>query len=245
MKPAELIKIGVPHGEEIKTAVRAIVAAVQSGIYNKDDLHTVMKNVVADPQQFVEDAVFGEIASMLVKKGKADILLDKPIPFEIFGRDIENGPLDQMRTACRLPVAVAGALMPDAHAGYGLPIGGVLATESVVIPYAVGVDIACRMKMSVLDLPLSALDDQKSLLIAALRKETAFGRGARFKKKRNHAVLDEDWGFSKIASKAKDTAWAQLGTSGGGELLCGVWPARYQRPAPRPRTRNIPSASEP
>lgn len=57
----------------------------------------------------------------------------------------------QMEKACRLPVAVAGALMPDAHVGYGLPIGGVLATENAVIPYAVGVDIACRMKTTVLD----------------------------------------------------------------------------------------------
>ena len=42
-------------------------------------------------------------------------------------------------------MSVAGALTPDAHVGYGLPIGGVLATENAVIPYAVGVDIACRM----------------------------------------------------------------------------------------------------
>ena len=48
--------------------------------------------------------------------------------------------------------------MPDAHQGYGLPIGGVLATKGAVIPYAVGVDIACRMKMTVLDLPVSTLE---------------------------------------------------------------------------------------
>ena len=47
-----------------------------------------------------------------------------------------------MANACALPVAVAGALMPDAHVGYGLPIGGVLATDNAVIPYAVGVNIA-------------------------------------------------------------------------------------------------------
>ena len=54
-----------------------------------------------------------------------------------------------MDTALRLPVSVAGALMPDAHVGYGVPIGAVLATEGAVIPYAVGVDIACRMRLSV------------------------------------------------------------------------------------------------
>ncbi len=46
----------------------------------------------------------------------------------------------------------------------GLPIGGVLATHEAVIPYAVGVDIACRMKMTVLDLPLSALAPGEYLL---------------------------------------------------------------------------------
>ena len=63
-----------------------------------------------------------------------------------------------MRAACQVPIAVAAALMPDAHIGYGLPIGGVLACENAVIPYAVGVDIACRMKLSVLDLPVATLE---------------------------------------------------------------------------------------
>ncbi|MBI5828974.1 MAG: RtcB family protein [Chloroflexi bacterium] len=48
-----------------------------------------------------------------------------------------------MDNAMRLPISVSGALLPDAHVGYGLPIGGVLATEGAVIPFAVGVDIAC------------------------------------------------------------------------------------------------------
>ncbi len=81
-----------------------------------------------------------------------------PAPCEIFGQGLEEGALQQMRNACQLPVAVAGALMPDAHQGYGLPIGGVLATDNAVIPYAVGVDIACRMKMTVLDLPVADLE---------------------------------------------------------------------------------------
>jgi tRNA-splicing ligase RtcB len=69
----------------------------------------------------------------------------------IWGKDLEPEAVNQMVQACRLPVALAGALMPDAHIGYGLPIGGVLATDNSVIPYGVGVDIACRMKMSVFD----------------------------------------------------------------------------------------------
>jgi len=69
----------------------------------------------------------------------------KNSPYKVWGGDIESEALGQMDAAMSLPVSVAGALMPDAHVGYGLPIGGVLATENSVIPYGVGVDIACRV----------------------------------------------------------------------------------------------------
>ncbi len=41
--------------------------------------------------------------------------------------------------------------MADAHLGYGLLVGGVLATEGAIIPYAIGVDIACRMRLTILN----------------------------------------------------------------------------------------------
>jgi len=110
----------------------------------------------------------------------------------------------------------AGALMPDAHVGYGLPIGGVLATDDAVIPYAVGVDIACRMKMTVLDLPVRALTDEQPLLKSAIERETRFGMGATFKQKRQHDVMDLDWRVTDLTTRLKDRAWAQLGTSGTG-----------------------------
>ena len=96
-----------------------------------------------------------------------------------------------MQRACALPVAVAGALMPDAHVGYGLPIGGVLATDNAVIPYAVGVDIACRMKLSVLDLPLKILRTARGMdrLRRAISVETRFGVGATFKNRRNLSLI--------------------------------------------------------
>ncbi len=121
-----------------------------------------------------------------------------------------------MENACRLPISVAGALMPDAHLGYGLPIGGVLATDNAVIPYAVGVDIACRMRMSILDLPTSALQDQTYRLRQAIQHETSFGLGARFKHRRRHEVMDADWSVSPVTEELQDKAWSQLGTSGRG-----------------------------
>jgi len=137
-------------------------------------------------------------------------------PYQVWGADHDVKALEQMKNACALPVAAAGALMPDAHVGYGLPIGGVLATHDAVIPYAVGVDIACRMKMTVLDLPLTTLSDEQARLTAALERETRFGVGASFTTRRRHDVMDADWRASKITADLKDRAWAQLGTSGSG-----------------------------
>jgi tRNA-splicing ligase RtcB len=134
----------------------------------------------------------------------------------VYGADLEQGALQQMENACRLPVAVAGALMPDAHPGYGLPIGGVLATDNAVIPYAVGVDIACRMKMTVLDLPVSTLATGRDALVRAIERETRFGVGAEFERRREHPVMDRNWNGSIVTSRLKDKAWAQLGTSGSG-----------------------------
>jgi len=102
--------------------------------------------------------------------------------------------------------------------GYGLPIGGVLATRGAVIPYAVGMDIACRMRLSVLDWPVEALDRRQEPLIEAVQQETRFGVGASFKggTRRDHAVMQEDWSFLPLLKANRDQAWAQLGSSGSG-----------------------------
>src|SRR3954454_17308213 len=127
-------------------------------------------------------------------------------PYHIWGGGLAPDAVRQLRNACKLPVAVSAALMPDAHVGYGLPIGGVLATENAVIPYAVGVDIACRMKMTVLDLPLTALADDSSRLANALERETRFGIGAAFRSPRRHDVMDLDWRVTPLTARLRDRA---------------------------------------
>jgi tRNA-splicing ligase RtcB len=92
----------------------------------------------------------------------------------------------------------------------------VLATENAVIPYAVGVDIACRMKLTVLDLPARDLEYKQDRLARAIETETRFGVGATFRQRRHHDVMDADWSVSPITQKNKDRAWSQLGTSGSG-----------------------------
>jgi tRNA-splicing ligase RtcB len=104
-------------------------------------------------------------------------LREEALSYRIYGGNyIEQGALDQMQTAMKLPISLAGALMPDAHQGYGLPIGGVLATKAnTVIPYAVGVDIACRMCMSVFDLPVSMIQREDKLLKKCLKTIVSLG----------------------------------------------------------------------
>jgi tRNA-splicing ligase RtcB len=72
------------------------------------------------------------------------------------------------------------------------------------------------MKMTVLDLPVSALSEQQARLASAIERETRFGVGATFKARRQHAVMDADWRASHVTAGLKDKAWSQLGTSGSG-----------------------------
>lgn len=150
----------------------------------------------------------------------AEELRAAPLPYPIWGREnIDDSSLSQMDYAMRLPVSVAGALMPDAHVGYGLPIGGVLAAENAVIPYAVGVDIACRMRLSLYPVSPHLLGQKKGSFEEALREQTAFGMGAQWKgsQRADHAVLDDPaWNGTKLLSSLKDNAYRQLGTSGTG-----------------------------
>jgi tRNA-splicing ligase RtcB len=140
----------------------------------------------------------------------------QPIAYQIWGDDLDAAAVEQMRNAARLEVAVGGALMADAHVGYGLPIGGVLATDNAVIPYAVGVDIACRMRLSVLDVAVQQLERDSDRLAKVLQKQTVFGVGGTHLRPLEHEVLAEDWKSLAITRELFDRARAQLGTSGSG-----------------------------
>ena len=170
--------------------------------------------VVENPRAHETDPIWGEFARELL--AEAMPVKHEPISYRTWGTDIDTGAHEQMRTACQVPNAVGAALMPDAHIGYGLPIGGVLACENAVIPYAVGVDIACRMKLSVLDQPVESLTKNFNRYKDALNGGTKFGVGVEHKPAQSHDVMDRDWSVTRITRERKDTAWRQLGTSGSG-----------------------------
>ena len=193
-------------GEEaVRAAVRAAAGLAPGGDF---------------PQALAER--FAPLAEAIseVRRGRvAYAPREVPAPWKSWAsRDVEAGAFEQMENACSLPVSAGGALMPDAHTGYGLPIGGVLAVRNAVIPYAVGVDIACRMRITVLDVPYGEFERDDTRFAEALEAETRFGVGAKFAlaERRSHPVMLEDWSVSPVTAGDLVKAHAQLGTSGAG-----------------------------
>ncbi|HEY2586333.1 MAG TPA: RtcB family protein [Tepidisphaeraceae bacterium] len=216
MTGKDLIKLGFKPGAAIGVALRLIPEAAKH--LNEVQIRRELKAVLENPAQHSTHPYFGEVAVALRDQEERPAFRERPepAPYKIWGEGLEAGAVDQMKQAARLPVAVAGALMPDAHVGYGLPIGGVLATENAVIPYAVGVDIACRMKLSVFDIPAKDLRRLNDQLVRALQRETKFGTGGEFQTPLEHEVLEEDWSVTPVTQRVFDKARAQLGTSGSG-----------------------------
>ena len=193
--------------------------------FTKAEMLDHYRNVLVAPETYLNDALFGKLAAGLIEKANEkpeDFIALRPTPnaFTLYGADqIEEGAKKQMEIAMQLPVTVAGALMPDAHQGYGLPIGGVLATQNAIIPYGVGVDIGCRMALSVYDIPEAFYYEHEAKFKRELVAHSIFGAGHGFhgQYKSEHAVLDRsEFNNHTLIKSLKDKAWSQLGSSGGG-----------------------------
>ncbi len=224
MITGKILKLrGWPEGKIIGLAKAAAETLAQTepdqeAILLKLDLVRLL------PAEYVNDPVLGDLARECQRRAAPKIvtetLRDQPLPYPTWGADqIDPGARAQMENALRLPVAVAGALMPDAHVGYGLPIGGVLATDESVIPFAVGVDIACRMRLSVYDVPPDLLGQRKDEFSRSLMEQTRFGSGAAWEKSHRptHPVLDDPaWHETPLLKSLQSKAQEQLGTSGTG-----------------------------
>ena len=215
MKPKEIREAGIPAGKPLRWVQAGLGQAAKAGL-KKKDIQELLRQLAADPNSFLQHPIFGAAATAMLENGPVYVEREQPAPYRQWGQDLDELSINQLKNACRLPVAVAGALMPDAHVGYGLPIGGVLATENAVIPYAVGVDIACRMRLTVTDIPVKALDQEKLHLIHQLEEQTLFGVGSGFRKPRDHAAMDLDWSVTPLTARLKERARKQLGTSGSG-----------------------------
>ena len=214
----EIRALGYPEGRAIGAAVRTMEVHYK-GKSKKVKLD-VLKRVFQYSHNYVKDEVLGTIARELIaqtERLEALTLNPQRKEYPIYGEQhIEPGAKHQMEVAMKLPVTVAGALMPDAHQGYGLPIGGVLATKNAVIPYGVGVDIGCRMCLTLYDRPAVFEREHVRGLKQLLNENTRFGRGV-FERPKDDAVLDRaEFQEIKVVRDLKDRAYRQIGSSGGG-----------------------------
>lgn len=137
------------------------------------------------------------------------------IPIKLWLDNLEEGALQQAKNLANLEIAFRHiAIMPDSHQGYGMPIGGILATKDAIIPNAVGVDIGCGMCSLRTNLKEIDLDDLKQIL-AKIRETVPVGFKHQNEKQGHHWMpeLKEDL---PIVSKEYERGRYQVGTLGGG-----------------------------
>lgn len=227
----ELNALGIIKVDLLIQFSRVANGLLNHKVMGKQDILANLESMIDDPVPYAlqKGGKFKNLAETVIDlRNRGELpkldqrnykLKDEIVEFPVWGEEhIESGAMAQMKTAIQLPIAVSGALMPDAHQGYGLPIGGVLATTSnTIIPFAVGVDIACRMCLSIFDLPAETVDTGKDNLKKILMQHTYFGMGCTTKSHYDSSLFDrQTWNETKIIRSLKDKAYAQLGTSGTG-----------------------------
>ncbi len=149
------------------------------------------------------------------------IITSEKKPIKLWLDDIESGALEQAKNLANLPFLFKHvAVMPDAHQGYGMPIGGVMAAEDVVIPNAVGVDIGCGMCAVRTSLTANALSREKLKgVLAGVRKLVPLGF-AHHKKTQDETLMPQAPGgvlqALPVVAREYRNALTQLGTLGGG-----------------------------
>lgn len=221
IKSKDLDRIGFHRNTSKSIAV--MIAAKHFKHTAREETLELFIQVKNDPQSYLDDVVLGPLAATFMDKlpdrsFTVHALRDEAAPVKIYGRQhISADAIRQMDIALQLPVSHSGAIMPDAHNGFGLPIGGVLATENVVIPFGVGLDIGCRMALSVFDLPESFIDNKRYEIKQALRDYTHFGTDGALDFAQEHAILDDErFSATPLLRKLHGKAVRQLGSSGSG-----------------------------
>lgn len=144
------------------------------------------------------------------------------VPIKMWLYDIEEGAFEQASNVARLPFVYKHvAIMPDAHQGYGMPIGGVMATQGVVVPNAVGVDIGCGMQAVRTSLISITLEEMKRVLGGSKEHKggirshipTGFNRQS---KKQDESTLPSNILGLRVVCQEYESARKQVGTLGGG-----------------------------
>jgi tRNA-splicing ligase RtcB len=221
LKTKELSKIGYTNDQARSLVINIVSKHFKH--HSKAELMALLGDIKSDPEKYINDEIVGKIAGTFIDTEEpchfeAFTLLEQTGQLKIYGgKEIEHSAKKQMELAMALPITLQGALMPDAHTGYGLPIGGVLATDNAVVPYAVGVDIGCRMALSILDVNEQFLKRYSHQVKTALRDFTHFGMEGGLPFQQEHEVLDSPLFHStELLRKMQGKASRQLGSSGSG-----------------------------
>ncbi len=141
------------------------------------------------------------------------------VPIKSWVTELESGALEQAKNLSNLPFVFKHiALMPDSHQGFGMPIGGVMATKNVVVPNAVGVDIGCGMCSVKTSIKVEDFDtDTLKTIMGEIRKTIPVGFSHRQTPcNDNEMPLSAKPIYMKIVSQEWASACNQLGTLGGG-----------------------------
>lgn len=230
----DLIKLGFPKNNSINIALGQISRYRKKE--KKDNIINEAKDVLLHPENYKNNGTWGKVAEGLVNPVQVRMhqLQNTRAPFSIFGEnEIDEHAKFQLYDALKLPISVAGALMPDAHSGYGLPIGGVLATDNAVIPYGVGVDIGCRMSLSIFDLPASFIKGKDHQLQSILKDHTKFGMNETHAIKADHEIFSRsEFQDIPLLKSLQTKAYKQLGTSGGGNHFVEFGIVQLDTPLP-------------
>ncbi len=132
---------------------------------------------------------------------------------------IEIGAIEQLKNAAALPFAFHHvALMADGHQGYGIPIGGVFASESVISPHMIGLDIGCSVSAGKLNLRTEQLTPEIRIKLESnIRKMVP--TGFNHHKERQHPVYMPEISYMDlpIVKQQYESATKQVGTLGGGK----------------------------
>lgn len=221
LRPKDLSKLGYTNDQARSIAIQIVARHYKHS--SREEIGTLLAGLLQDPSAYSDHEFLRPLAEVFTgKPGKDEFrsytLKEECGPLKIYGaRGIEVSARKQMETAMSLPVVLSGALMPDAHTGYGMPIGGVIAAENALIPYAVGMDIGCRMALTVFA-ENAAYNRRFSYQIKeALKTHTHFGMEGSLETIPEHEVLDNPlFGSTELLRKLQYKAARQLGTSGNG-----------------------------
>lgn len=197
----------------------------------KRNTHALLKQYHGEPdygelakfasglQHLSDEQILAEVAKRFGDREYLGIL-ENPAPVNLFGTvgdHIPQNAYEQMMMALSIPVAIGGAMMPDAHHGYSVPIGAVVALDGAISPAFVGFDISCMVMLTIFEGDKSELTKHRASLANSLLANTAFGVGSKLDTPPDHEVMsDPAWNENNVLKALQPLAAQQLGSSGGG-----------------------------